>query len=135
MTEPMLPSGTTPTVGRLTRSREDRMLGGVCAGLGRYLGIDPTIVRIVAVALILSGVGVIAYIVAWVVIPEAPPGAPEMAAPHQDRRTTAIVIGAALIAIGSLLVVRQTMPWFAHGTFWPLIMLGTGVAILITARR
>ena len=135
MTEPMHPSGTTPTVRRLTRSREDRMLGGVCGGLGRYLGIDPTVVRIVAVALILSGVGVIAYIIAWVVIPEAPTGAPELAAPPQDRRTTAIVIGASLIAAGSLLVVRQAMPWFEHGTFWPLIMIGTGVAVLITARR
>lgn len=135
MTEPMHASGPTPMVRRLTRSREDRMLGGVCGGLGHYLGIDPTAVRIVTVALILSGVGVLAYVIAWVVIPASPPDAPEPAAPQQDRRTTDVVIGAALIAIGSLLVVRQTLPWFEHGTLWPLLMLGAGVAILITARR
>ncbi|HEY5978258.1 MAG TPA: PspC domain-containing protein [Microlunatus sp.] len=135
MTEPTHPLGTTPMVRKLTRSREDRMLAGVCGGLGRYLGVDPTIVRIVAVAFILSGVGLLAYVIAWVLIPESPPDAPEPAAPEQDQRTTAVVIGAALIAIGSLLVVRQTLPWFEHGAFWPLLMLGAGIAVLITARR
>lgn len=139
MTEPLFPlSGTTPEpppVRRLVRSREDRVLAGVCGGLARYLGIDPVVVRIVAVALILSGVGVLGYIVAWILIPEAPVDEPESAAPPQDRRATAVVIGAALIAVGGLLVVRQTFPWFEHGAFWPLVVLAAGVAVLMSARR
>ena len=139
MTEPLSPpSSTHPTVPaarRLVRSREDRVLAGVCGGLGRYLGVDPVLVRIITVALILSGVGVLAYVVAWIVIPEAAPDTPESAAPPQDRRASAAVIGAALIAIGGLLVVRQTVPWFHDGAFWPLVLLAAGVAVLITARR
>ncbi len=54
---------------RLTRSSTDRMLGGVCGGLARYLGVDPTLVRIGFVLLTLSGVSPLAYLVLWVVIP------------------------------------------------------------------
>jgi phage shock protein C len=138
MTEPLSPPLTPlspPTVRRLVRSREDRVLGGVCGGLGRYLDVDPVVVRIITAALILSGVGVLAYIIAWIVIPEAPPDQPELVAPPPDRRTTMVVIGGAMIAIGGLLVVRQTMPWFEHAAFWPLIVVAAGVAVLITARR
>lgn len=124
-----------PAIRRLVRSREDRVLAGVCGGLGRYLGIDPVLVRIIAVALILSGVGVLAYIIAWIVIPEAPAGVPESAAPVPDRRTTAAVVGAALIGIGGLLVLNQATPWVGHGAFWPLIVVVAGIAILVGARR
>ena len=51
------------------------MLGGVCGGLGEYLSVDPTLVRLgwalFSVALALVG-GVLAYIIAWIVVPEQP---------------------------------------------------------------
>lgn len=57
---------------KLERSTTDKMLGGVCGGLAEYLGVDATIVRIIAAALILfTGVGPIAYILAWILIPAA----------------------------------------------------------------
>lgn len=137
MTEPLSPARPSPTtpVRRLVRSREDRVLAGVCGGLGRYLAVDPVVLRIIAAALVLSGVGLLAYIVAWIVIPEAPSGVPESTAPTQDQRTTVIVIGGAMIAIGGLLVVRQTVPWLEHAAFWPLLVVAAGVAVLLTARR
>jgi phage shock protein PspC (stress-responsive transcriptional regulator) len=55
---------------RLTRSASDRVLGGVCGGLAEYTGLDPVIFRVVvAVAAIMGGAGLAAYLVAWVVIP------------------------------------------------------------------
>jgi phage shock protein C len=55
----------------LYRSRDDRMLAGVCGGLGDYFGVDPTLVRLLFVLLALfTGVGVLAYIVLWIVVPE-----------------------------------------------------------------
>ena len=55
---------------RLFRSRTDYMLGGVCAGLGRYFGVDSTLVRLLFVLLVLAGgSGVLLYIVLWIVIP------------------------------------------------------------------
>ena len=54
---------------RLYRSRSDRMIWGVCGGLAKYFGIDPTIVRIIAVLLVFSGFGVLAYIIMAIVVP------------------------------------------------------------------
>jgi phage shock protein C len=57
---------------RLYRSRTERMFGGVCAGLGEYAEVDPTIIRLIWVVLTLLslGVGLVAYFVAWIIIPE-----------------------------------------------------------------
>ncbi|MCF8303145.1 MAG: PspC domain-containing protein [Bacteroidales bacterium] len=59
---------------RLYRSVVDRVIGGVCAGIGDYLNIDPVIIRIIFVLLaIFGGGGVIIYIVLWIVLPEEYP--------------------------------------------------------------
>lgn len=57
---------------KLYRSRKNKMLCGICGGLGEYLGIDPTVVRLLVVLLSLSsvGMGVIIYFVAAFIIPE-----------------------------------------------------------------
>ena len=57
---------------KLYRSRKNKMLCGVCGGLGEYLGINPTVVRLLVVLLSLSsvGMGVIIYFVAAFIIPE-----------------------------------------------------------------
>lgn len=57
---------------RLTRSRTNRMIGGVCGGIGEYLDVDPTIVRLLWVVLTLLsvGAGIIAYLIAWLIIPQ-----------------------------------------------------------------
>lgn len=57
---------------RLYKSRTDRMICGVCGGLAEYLNMDPTIVRIIMVLVGLSGGGLIAYLIAAIVIPEKP---------------------------------------------------------------
>ena len=58
---------------RIYRSNKDRILGGVCGGLGAYLNLDPVLLRVVwAIAFFFGGVGVLAYIIAWILIPEEP---------------------------------------------------------------
>lgn len=58
-------------VKRLYRARGDRVLAGVCGGLGDYFNIDPTIVRLLFVLLALAGgPGIIVYLVLWLVTPE-----------------------------------------------------------------
>jgi phage shock protein PspC (stress-responsive transcriptional regulator) len=55
---------------RLTKSN-NRMICGVCGGIGEYLGIDPTVVRLLWVLLsVLGGAGLLAYIIAAIIIPE-----------------------------------------------------------------
>mgnify|MGYP000876486915 CR=1 FL=1 len=59
---------------RLYRSRQDRLIAGVCGGIAEYFNIDPVIVRLVAVLLLLPGglPGFIPYLVMWAVVPEKP---------------------------------------------------------------
>jgi phage shock protein C len=60
---------------RLYRSRDNRMIGGVAGGLGEYLGMDPTIVRLIFILLAFGvGSGVLAYLVMMLVVPEEPLG-------------------------------------------------------------
>ena len=63
----------TENTPRLYRSRTDRMIGGVCGGLGKYLNIDPTLVRLLMVALALfGGPGLVIYLVMLIIVPEEP---------------------------------------------------------------
>lgn len=65
------PQPTPPPVRRLTRSRTDRKIAGVCGGFASYAGIDANVVRILMVALTLFGfAGPLVYIVAWIIVPE-----------------------------------------------------------------
>lgn len=58
---------------RLVRNRDDRMVAGVCSGVADYLDIDVTLVRLVTVLGAIFGVGtfIVAYLVAWVLLPRA----------------------------------------------------------------
>lgn len=57
---------------RLTRRRDDRMIAGVSAGVADYLGIDPTLVRLLVVVatIFTGGTAALAYIAAWILMPE-----------------------------------------------------------------
>jgi phage shock protein C len=58
---------------KLYRSMNNKMLGGVSAGLGEYLNIDPTIVRLGFVALaLMGGPGIVIYLIMWLVVPPEP---------------------------------------------------------------
>ncbi len=59
---------------RLYRCRHEPLVGGVCAGIAEYYHIDPTIVRLIWVILTLfsMGIGLIAYLIAWIIIPIEP---------------------------------------------------------------
>ncbi len=65
------PQPAPPPVRRLTRSRTDRKVAGVCGGFAAYAGIDANVVRILMVASTLFGfAGPLVYLVAWIIVPE-----------------------------------------------------------------
>ncbi|RME18851.1 MAG: PspC domain-containing protein, partial [Candidatus Zixiibacteriota bacterium] len=71
---------------RLYRSRKEKMIGGVCGGLAEYFDVDPTLVRLIAVVLLFaSGVGLLGYIIAWIIVPEAPLGYEAPGSRHAAR--------------------------------------------------
>jgi phage shock protein C len=58
---------------RLYRSRTNRVIAGVCGGIAEYSNIDPTVVRLLWLLLsLIWGTGIVAYIIAWIIIPEEP---------------------------------------------------------------
>ncbi|MFH2027928.1 MAG: PspC domain-containing protein [Nanoarchaeota archaeon] len=58
-------------VKKLYRSKQERILGGVCGGISEYLNVDPTLIRLLWILFaFMGGSGVLAYIIAWIIIPE-----------------------------------------------------------------
>jgi len=56
---------------KLYRSKKDRIIGGVCAGVAHHVDADPTLIRLLwALGTLVWGLGLIAYIIAWIIIPE-----------------------------------------------------------------
>jgi len=61
---------------RLYKSDSNKVIGGVCGGLGEYFGIDPVVFRIIAVLLIFAhGAGLLLYLIAWICMPKRKPEA------------------------------------------------------------
>jgi phage shock protein C len=59
---------------RLFRSKKDRVFGGVCGGIGKFIGVDPVIIRLIwAFLLVFGGVGLILYLFSWIIIPNETP--------------------------------------------------------------
>jgi phage shock protein PspC (stress-responsive transcriptional regulator) len=101
---------------RFLRSSTDRIIGGVCGGLGRYFGVDPTLVRIGMVALaLLGGTGLIVYAAALVLVPSDG----EVAPGPNDTRDRAIAVG---------LAIALTIAGFALGGFG--LAFGSGLVTI-----
>jgi phage shock protein C len=117
------------------RSRGDRVIAGVCGGLGRYLGIDPVVLRVAFIILSLAnGVGLIAYVVAWVAIPEERPDEPAAPAPEPRRETGRLVLGGSLVVLGLVLLLDRLAPDLDE-LFWPVAVVAVGVAIILAGLR
>jgi phage shock protein PspC (stress-responsive transcriptional regulator) len=118
-------TGVIPEPRRLTRPKENRWLGGVAAGLGEYFELSPTIYRIAFVALALAGgTGVLLYIAAWLVIPEA--GAEDSIAAaelrkHRDRPRR--LVGLGILAFAAILTLSESHVWPAPGNLWLVVVL------------
>jgi signal transduction histidine kinase len=117
---------------RLERSRDDRIIGGVAAGIGHHLGIEPVIVRLAFVLLAAAfGFGIVVYLLAWLLAPEeaeAASGAPR--ARRLIRPTMRQVLGAGLILAGVLLLLFVSGFWFGEALAWPVTLAAIGFTVL-----
>jgi phage shock protein C len=129
----------------LRRSTDDQVIAGVCGGLGRYLGIDPVVIRIAFVVLALvGGSGILAYIIGWLVIPEErsgdSTGRSAIADPAGAERSGSLVgsgsalLGALLVVVGAALLLDQVVPGF-RSVLGPLLLIGIGLVVLGKVRR
>ncbi|MEE9443392.1 MAG: PspC domain-containing protein [candidate division Zixibacteria bacterium] len=128
---------------KLYRSRTDSTIAGVCGGLGEYFRIDPTFIRILAVLLVFAdGVGLLAYIIAWIIIPQVPvESAAEIQSESKETpvpkppKTEYIgwnkyVPGAILIAIGVFFILRNNFWWWDFEQFWPALLILVGIFLI-----
>jgi len=127
---------------KLYRSRRSRVFGGVAGGLGAYFNLDPILVRVIFVLVtLLHGLGLLAYIILWIVIPEEPF---ELAYPLNDQTQTGVtsdlhssnvqtkkstgsmVFGIVLIGLGLLFFADRIFPRFSFDDVLPLIVIAIG---------
>ena len=137
---------------KLYRSRENAMIGGVCAGLAEYFNIDPSLTRLATVLLIFpGGLSFWAYIVAWIIIPQKPLGeitsestdaaedeteqAGDEMKVEKDQQgdKTRFVAGIILIALGLFFLMNtlNIFVWFSFFKLWPIVLIVIGAVILI----
>lgn len=129
--DPNIPPSTDgdgPAPRRLTRSRADRVFGGVAGGLGRYFDVDPVVFRIgFAAATLVGGLGIFAYLAALLFVPEDGTQGP----PVRSRILT--VGGAALLAVAAIAALDDND--FFFGPLVPLAIAGgVGYAIFRAVR-
>ena len=134
---------------RLYRSRDNRVIAGVCGGLADYLNVDATMVRVVtALVTLFGGSGILAYIILWIVVPEAPGGvsrAKENEQKTEDEpksdsdRTNKILsvtgghwlVGTLLVVVGVMLLLNNLLPALELMRLWPLAIIIFGVWLLM----
>jgi phage shock protein C len=136
---------------KLYRSKNNQMIAGVCAGLGDYFAIDPTVIRLIFVlATIFGGFGIPIYIVLWIILPEVESGkigseetvkknvthmqaraegiAAGLRAGSNEGRTR-FIFGLILIGLG-IVFFLDNFGFYRADIFWPLILVVIGIFIL-----
>ncbi|HEX7555786.1 MAG TPA: PspC domain-containing protein [Leptolinea sp.] len=136
---------------RLVRPENGRVLAGVCAGLAIWLGLDVTLVRVIFIVLgIMTGVGVLVYLVLWVIVPAAgettnsqgdlSARAGQMRddfikATSQPNMEALRIFGGILVAFGIFYLLKEIRPewffWANRGMFWAAALIIIG-AVLVT---
>ncbi len=131
--------GGVTSPNRLFRGRNDRMIAGVAGGLGQYFNVDPVLVRLGFVLLGLgTGIGVVAYIVMAIIVPERPVGEEEPTITSsigslRGRETAGYI----LLGLGALLLASNLglFRLLVGNRLWPAVLIGAGVLLLLNRAR
>lgn len=146
---------------KLYRSQSNRMIAGVCGGLGEYINVDPLVVRIFFVLLALggNGIGVMVYLLLWLTVPSEDlpedsnlqdtvrTGSEEIAEQtrqmghefrriaHEPNPQASLLVGIALSLLGFVYLIQNLdLPWLDWINFknmFPLLLIIGGVTLLI----
>jgi phage shock protein PspC (stress-responsive transcriptional regulator) len=121
------------------------MIAGVAGGLGEYFQVDISLIRLLWVlGIFIGGGGIIAYLIAWMVIPEAPPQmysessdtAPSHpvetmeTAKRENEKPTRNIWGLALIIIGIFILINRLIPGNYTKYLWPVLLILFGLLLL-----
>ena len=113
----------------MRRDRAAGWLGGVCAGVARRYGIDPTLVRLAfVIATAAGGFGIVLYALLWLVIPAGE--AQRRRRLPTGRGAIEVAAGTGLLLMSVLLGVRELGIWFSDAIVWPLVLIASGGALI-----
>lgn len=142
---------------KIYRSDSDKIISGLCGGLGEYFDIDSTVVRIIFIILALwGGIGIILYIIGVLLISQRSGTNTERdngrrvgedlkervgavaseirenlrANPSRGRLRGDYIFGLVFVIIGSLFLLNNLFPWFGFDLFWPVFLILIGLLIL-----
>jgi phage shock protein PspC (stress-responsive transcriptional regulator) len=122
---------------RLYREPGDKKLSGICSGLADHTGVDPTVMRAIAIALaVVAPITVLAYVIATFVIDERPPSVPRITAPPVEALErypwlpVAVIVGAVVLGVGGFGGIGGAWWWFDVPLAAP-ILIGVGVWLLV----
>ncbi len=113
---------------RLTRSRRDRVFGGVLGGLAEYFNLDSTLLRLIFIFIALVSIkgAVLLYIVLYLVIPDEKKGATD-----DKNHNNHTLLGITLILLGFVLFFNELYHFLTFKLIWPLFLIIVGFYILI----
>lgn len=131
---------------KLQRSKKDRILSGVCGGIGEYFNIDPTIIRIIFVFIGYNyfSTALIVYLLSSFIIPE------DEGVVYSDddyykhneinRRNIPFLIGGGLIIWGGVLLIKAIFPWITLRLmyiwrYWPISLILLGLYIIFNQKN
>lgn len=146
---------------KLNRSVKDKVIGGVAGGLADYFEIDPVIVRVLfVVSLFFHGAGLIAYIILWITLPEAPyvfetasnstasgsqaadtpPLSNDAAAEYfksldEKKMKRNRNIGIVLLVLGCIFLADNFIPKIHFADFWPIVLVALGLSLLLNSKK
>lgn len=136
---------------KLYREEENKVVGGVAAGLAHYFEVDPVLVRLIFVALAFAnGLGVLIYLILWLVMPSEAQieltGEEAVRANIDDVRQrvrglgeqlrgapqSTVLVGLMLVLVGGMFLLDSLVPGIHVGLLWPLALIVIGGYLLIT---
>ncbi|MFT6850018.1 MAG: phage shock protein C [Sphingobacteriales bacterium] len=129
---------------QLYRSKINKQLFGVCAGLADYFKLDTIWVRLGFVcATIFGGTGVVLYLILALVLPEASSGNPEFnTQPENAKEMTknkkdsgSLIGGLVMVTLGLCFLAQEYIPHVNFQKLWPLILVVIGIGLLIKAKK
>ena len=115
----------------LRRDVEHGIVAGVCSGVANRLGIDPILLRVaVAAATLAGGTGLLAYLLAWALVPERSGRSPSWARLVGRRDAWLTLSGSTLLLLSLLLLLREWGLWLSDAIVWPVLLAGGGAALI-----
>jgi signal transduction histidine kinase len=113
----------------LTRAGDDRVVAGVAGGVGRYLGVDPTVVRLSLVVLTFAnGVGVVLYLIGWALLPDEERA--RVVAPPEREPSAERAVGLGLLTIGTVLLFGRAGLLLPAAVVWAAVLSAVGFGLV-----